>query len=76
LPIINKNIKKYALYNISLTRFCIRMPENAIFSIYSHSLKARTQQFILRSRNLPGEILSHGPNVSKLDENQEGCFCL
>jgi hypothetical protein len=28
------------------------MPVNAIFSIYGHSLKEVTQQFILRSRNL------------------------
>jgi hypothetical protein len=30
------------------------MPVNAIFSIYGHSLKARTQQFVPRSRNLSG----------------------
>jgi hypothetical protein len=30
----------------------IRMPVNAIFSIYGHLLKALTQQFILPSRNL------------------------
>jgi hypothetical protein len=32
--------------------FCIGMPVNAIFSIYGHSLKALTQQFVPRSRNL------------------------
>jgi hypothetical protein len=54
LIIFDPNVKyNYcAFYNICLTIFCIRVPVNAIFSIYGHSLKSVTQQFILRSRNL------------------------
>jgi hypothetical protein len=44
------------------------MPVNAIFSIYGHTLKALTQQFILQLRNL-SPILESPPKKTR-------CTCL
>jgi hypothetical protein len=62
-----------APYNICLTSFCIWMPVNAILSKYRHSLKARTQQFVMRSRNLSQwatRII-----ISRWALNQCCCYC-